>query len=149
MDIKDAIVELETNIDLPFGFTVSDETSQLAIQALETLERLQEMVQTLETNLSKDKITVIDWSNDYEKYKYDIYCKTLAHLKDYVLLPMKTNKEKYEGKIVDIFNPYGCRKLDVIYVKEVIDGHYLHGISKVSGVETIFDLNDGIIVKFK
>ena len=35
MTENEAINELQANIDLPFGFTVSDEASKVAIQALE------------------------------------------------------------------------------------------------------------------
>lgn len=35
MTENEAINELQANIDLPFGFTVSDEASEMAIQALE------------------------------------------------------------------------------------------------------------------
>lgn len=35
MTEQEAIIELQKNIDLPFGFTVSDEASETAIKALE------------------------------------------------------------------------------------------------------------------
>lgn len=35
MTEQEAIIELQQNIDLPFGFTVSDEVSEIAIKALE------------------------------------------------------------------------------------------------------------------
>jgi len=39
MTENEAINELQANIDLPFGFTVSDEVSAMAIQALEEIQR--------------------------------------------------------------------------------------------------------------
>lgn len=38
MSENEAINELQANIDLPFGFTVSDEASRVAIQALEEIQ---------------------------------------------------------------------------------------------------------------
>lgn len=40
-----------------------------------------------------------------------------------------SNKEKYEGKTVDIFAPFGGRKLDTLNVTEVIDENCLYGES--------------------
>lgn len=39
MTENEAINELQANIDLPFGFTVSDEVSEIAIQALEEIQQ--------------------------------------------------------------------------------------------------------------
>ena len=39
MTENEAINELQTNIDLPFGFTVSDEVSKIAIKALEEIQQ--------------------------------------------------------------------------------------------------------------
>ena len=39
MTENEAINELQANIDLPFGFTVSDEVSGMAIQALEEIQQ--------------------------------------------------------------------------------------------------------------
>lgn len=39
MTENEAINELQSNIDLPFGFTVSDEVSEIAIQALEEIKQ--------------------------------------------------------------------------------------------------------------
>ena len=36
---NEAIKELKANIDLPFGFTVSDEASEIAIQALKEIQQ--------------------------------------------------------------------------------------------------------------
>lgn len=58
-----------------------------------------------------------------------------------------SNKEKYEGKTVDIYAPFGGRKLDTLYVIEVIDEHCIYGESEISGIETAYDLNDRITVR--
>lgn len=39
MKVSEAINELQSNIDLPFGFTVSDEVSEIAIQALQEVQQ--------------------------------------------------------------------------------------------------------------
>lgn len=39
MTENEAINELQSNIDLPFGFTVSDEVSEIAIKALEEIKQ--------------------------------------------------------------------------------------------------------------
>ena len=49
MTENEAIKELETNIDLPFGFTVSDEASKIAIQALEEIQQYRVMEQKLQS----------------------------------------------------------------------------------------------------
>lgn len=56
------------------------------------------------------------------------------------------NKEKYEGKTVEIFAPNGGRKLDVLNVSQVIDDTCLYGTSELSGIETAYDLSDGVKV---
>lgn len=55
-----------------------------------------------------------------------------------------TNKEKYEGKVVDIFAPFNGRKLDTLYVIEVINDTCIYGESEISGIDTVYDLSDGI-----
>lgn len=59
-----------------------------------------------------------------------------------------TNKEKYEGKIVDIYAPFGGRRLDRIKVIEVIGEKHLYGKSTISKIETAYCLSDGLTVKF-
>lgn len=55
------------------------------------------------------------------------------------------DKHKYEGKSVNICAPNG-RKLDRLFVTEVIDENCLYGTSELSGMETAYYLSDGIIV---
>ena len=57
-----------------------------------------------------------------------------------------SNKEKYEGKTVEIFAPFGGRKLDELSVSQVLDDTCLYGTSELSGVETAYYLSDGITV---
>lgn len=57
-----------------------------------------------------------------------------------------SNKEKYEGKTVEIFAPFSGRKLDKLKVSQVLDDICLYGTSELSGIETAYDLSDGIIV---
>ena len=58
-----------------------------------------------------------------------------------------SNKEKYEGKTVEVYSPFG-RKLDTLLVIEVINEHCIYGESKTKkDFETAYDLNDGITVK--
>lgn len=44
MTENEAINELQSNIDLPFGFTVSDEVSEIAIKALEMQDKLKQWI---------------------------------------------------------------------------------------------------------
>lgn len=60
-----------------------------------------------------------------------------------------TNKEKFEGKEVDIYAPFGGRLLDKLFVKEVIEDNCLYGESLISGIETAYYLSDGIRVSMK
>ena len=46
---SEAIKELQDNIDLPFGVTVSDEASRMAINALEKKEKIKEAFEKLKT----------------------------------------------------------------------------------------------------
>lgn len=57
------------------------------------------------------------------------------------------NKEKYEGKVVNIYAPLNGRKIDVLKVIEVINDNCIYGESEVSGVETAYYLSDGIKVE--
>lgn len=47
-EIKKAIEDLQSNIDLPFGYTVSDETSEIAIKSLEKQIKMSEALERLE-----------------------------------------------------------------------------------------------------
>ena len=62
MTENEAINELQANIDLPFGFTVSDEVSEMAIQALEEIQQYRAIIgltaDDLKT-LEKDEIQTI------------------------------------------------------------------------------------------
>lgn len=60
-----------------------------------------------------------------------------------------SNKEKYEGRIVDIFAPFGGRKLDTLRVTEVKNEDCLYGESQISGIETAYYLSDMITLKVK
>lgn len=61
-----------------------------------------------------------------------------------------TNKEKYEGKTVQIHAPFGGRNLGVLKVTEVMEDDILCGTIKengpADGVETAYYLSDGIHV---
>ena len=59
------------------------------------------------------------------------------------------NKEKYEGKTIDIYAPFGGRKLDTLYVIEVMGDNLtcIYGESEISGTETAYNLSDGIRVE--
>lgn len=44
MTESEAMNEFQQNIDLPFGSNISDEASRMAIQALEKLEKIKEII---------------------------------------------------------------------------------------------------------
>ena len=55
----------------------------MAINALEIQAKLQEMVKTLESNLSSSATcSTIDLSNEYEQAKYQAHYKCLTRLKE-------------------------------------------------------------------
>lgn len=58
-----------------------------------------------------------------------------------------SNKEKYEGKTVEVYSPFGRKLETALLVIEVIDEHCIYGKSKTRGFETAYDLNDGVTVK--
>lgn len=58
-----------------------------------------------------------------------------------------TNKEKYEGKTVEIFAPFGGRSLGLLNVSEVLENNVLCGTIVGTDIETAYDLSDGIRVK--
>ncbi|MFS0657484.1 hypothetical protein AB1L07_02500 [Niallia alba] len=57
-----------------------------------------------------------------------------------------TNKEKYEGKIVEIFTP-GGRSLGQLQVSQVLKDNVLCGTIVGTDIETAYYLSDGIRVK--
>ena len=57
MTDSEAIKELQDNMDLPFGVTVSDEASRMAINALEKQEKIKEIIANA-NQWSKEDIVV-------------------------------------------------------------------------------------------
>lgn len=57
---------------------------------------------------------------------------------------MMKNKEKYEGKTVQIYAPFGGRPLHKIQVSQVLDNNVLCGTIVGTDVETAYYLSDGI-----
>lgn len=57
------------------------------------------------------------------------------------------NKEKYEGKTVQIYAPYSGRPLHKIIVKEVIKNTHLFGTIVGTDVDTAYCLTDGVEVE--
>lgn len=57
MTESEAIKELQLNIDLPYGVTVSDEASRMAIKALEKHEKIKEIIANA-NQWSKEDIVV-------------------------------------------------------------------------------------------
>ena len=55
MTENEAINELQANIDLPFGFTVSDETTEFAIKALEEIQQYRAIGTVEEFKVLKEK----------------------------------------------------------------------------------------------
>ena len=55
MTENEAINELQSNIDLPFGFTVSDEVSEIAIKALEEIKQYRAIGTVEELQALKEK----------------------------------------------------------------------------------------------
>ena len=83
MTIKEAINELVDYVAENDKLTISFETVTMARKALEVQEKLQEMVKTLESNLScTTTCSAIDLSNECEQAKYQAYYKCLTHLKE-------------------------------------------------------------------
>jgi len=66
-----------------------------------------------------------------------------------VMSKFLTNKERFEGKEVDIYAPFGGRLLDKLLLKEVIEDNCIYGESLISGIETAYYLSDGIRVSMK
>lgn len=61
MTENEAINELQANIDLPFGFTVSDEVSEMAIKALEEIQQYREIgtIEEFKDLKEKDKDCIV------------------------------------------------------------------------------------------
>jgi hypothetical protein len=55
-----------------------------------------------------------------------------------------TNKEKYEGKTVQIYAPFGGRPLHKLQVSQVLEDNILYGTIVGTDVETAYYLSDGI-----
>lgn len=60
MTENEAINELQSNIDLPFGFTVSDEVSEIAIKALEMQDKLKQWIENYKNPEFKDVMITRD-----------------------------------------------------------------------------------------
>lgn len=58
-----------------------------------------------------------------------------------------TNKEKYEGKTIQIYAPFGGRSLGQLNVSEVVDDNVLVGTIVGTDITTAYYLSDGINVK--
>lgn len=58
-----------------------------------------------------------------------------------------TNKEKFEGKTVEIFAPFGGRSLGQLKVSEVLQDNVICGTIVGTDIETAYYLSDGIRVK--
>lgn len=55
-------------------------------------------------------------------------------------------KEKYEGKTIQIYAPFGGRSLGQLKVTEVLDENVLCGTIVGTDIETAYYLSDGIKV---
>ena len=79
MTENEAINELQSNIDLPFGFTVSDEVSEIAIKALEeikqyrTIGTIKELQELKEKNVAKKS----EW--EYYRKENMVICKNCSY----------------------------------------------------------------------
>ena len=87
MKAKEAIIELKDIKKQYIGGTeecsIIAESIDMAIKALDVQNKLQEMVETLENNLSSAiTCTTIDLSSEYEQAKYQAHYKCLEHLKE-------------------------------------------------------------------
>lgn len=101
MTENEAINELQANIDLPFGFTVSDEVSEIAIQALEEIKQYREIgtVEELKSMKENGAFTGIELAQiavNLMKVKKYMEIGTLEEFKD---LKDKSvaKKPEYEG----------------------------------------------------
>lgn len=66
-----AIKELQDNIDLPYGVTVSDEVSRIAINALENQEKIKEVIENAN-----------QWSKEDVIVKAQAFCEIEAIMKE-------------------------------------------------------------------
>lgn len=60
MKVSEAIRELENNIDLPFGVSVSEEASKLAIKSLEMQDKLKQWIENYKNPEFKDVMITMD-----------------------------------------------------------------------------------------
>lgn len=60
MKVSEAIRELENNIDLPFGVSVSEEASKLAIKSLEMQDKLKQWIENYKNPEFKDVMITRD-----------------------------------------------------------------------------------------
>ena len=67
MTESEAIKELQDNMDLPFGVTVSDEASRIAINALEEIQEYREVEQKLK-ELHGDWIDLLSFGEVYVEW---------------------------------------------------------------------------------
>lgn len=58
-----------------------------------------------------------------------------------------TNKEKFEGKTVEIFAPFGGRSLGYLIVSKVLKENVICGTIVGTDIETAYYLSDGISVE--
>ena len=65
---NEAINELQANIDLPFGFTVSDETSEIAIKALEEIPEYRAYKEIFESHFSKEALEFLSDKEEFGKW---------------------------------------------------------------------------------
>ena len=60
MKVSEASRELENNIDLPFGVSVSEEASKLAIKSLEMQDKLKQWIENYKNPEFKDVMITRD-----------------------------------------------------------------------------------------
>lgn len=74
-----AIIELQQNIDLPFGGSVSDEASEIAIKALEEIQQYRALGTVEEFKALKEKKPKKQKNNKviytHDSYAYCPHCK--------------------------------------------------------------------------
>ena len=58
-----------------------------------------------------------------------------------------TNKEKFEGKTVEVFAPFGGRSLGFLKVSEVLKENVVCGTIVGTDITTAYYLSDGIRMK--
>lgn len=104
MTENEAINELQANIDLPFGFTVSDEVSEIAIQALEEIQQYRAIgtvegcEKAMDFELARQDKSLAEVIDEYLKY---IKIGTIEEFKD-----LKEKEERFDRNIT-MFNSIG------------------------------------------